>query len=207
MPCRVSPQHFRTLHQWCIKFLSTIFYPFWGRKYRIGNFGCTAAQTGKKFWKETLRTTGAKFRMKILSPGQFFWILLIRSHPVRKYQIGILGHRAAKIGKNPGEKLLAPLVQSSEWKYSLQVNFFEFYPSGTNSSVHSAECRQLYTTGTWSFSARFFTCFGRPRAKNFDSVLSTGVRPVSYFWPGCDLMPHVVLLTVVRLFHNETKKF
>ncbi len=37
--CKVPPQHFGTLHQWCVKFLSAIF-PFWGRKYRIRIFGC-----------------------------------------------------------------------------------------------------------------------------------------------------------------------
>ncbi len=144
----MPPQHFRTLHQWCVKFLSTIsrfftrfgventesefsvvgrlkrvkkpqeklstplvqnsegkyslqvkifeFYPSGpkcrgalcgvqsatpallnftpvvlevslhdflpvNRKYRIRIFGRRAAQTGKRCWKETLRTTGAKF--------------------------------------------------------------------------------------------------------------------------------------------------
>ncbi len=27
--CRVPPWHFGTLHQWCVKFVCNIFYPFW----------------------------------------------------------------------------------------------------------------------------------------------------------------------------------
>ncbi len=71
----VPPWHFGTLHQRCVKFLSTIFYSFWGRKYRIGIIGHRVAKTCKKSWKETFGTIGAKFRRKILSPGQNFWIL------------------------------------------------------------------------------------------------------------------------------------
>ncbi len=41
--------------------------------------------------------------MKILSPGKNFRILPICSRPVRKYRIGIFGHRAAQTGKNPGK--------------------------------------------------------------------------------------------------------
>ncbi len=48
------------------------FFTVWGRNYRIVIFDHRTVQTGKKFWKETLRTTGANFRMKILSPGQNF---------------------------------------------------------------------------------------------------------------------------------------
>ncbi len=69
------PLHSVTLHQWCIKFLSAIFYAFWGRKYRIGIFGHGAPQTDRKSWKETLRTTGAKFRMKILKFSNFTHLL------------------------------------------------------------------------------------------------------------------------------------
>ncbi len=50
-------------------------HPDW--KYRIEIFGRRAAKTCKKSWRETLRTPGAKFRSKILSPGQNFRILHI----------------------------------------------------------------------------------------------------------------------------------
>ncbi len=45
--------------------------------------------------------------------------------------------------KNPGEQLYAPLVQSSEGKYSFQVQIFEFYLTGPkcrDGTLHSAEC-------------------------------------------------------------------
>ncbi len=51
------------------------------------------------------------------------------SHPGRQYGIEIFGNTATKMGKNPGEKLYAPLVQSSKAKYSLQIKIVEFYPS------------------------------------------------------------------------------
>ncbi len=38
---RCRPSLFGTLHQWCVKFLSRIFYPFWppyGQKFRFGTF-------------------------------------------------------------------------------------------------------------------------------------------------------------------------
>ncbi len=73
--CRVPPRHFGTLHQWCVKFLSTIFHPFWGWKYRIGIFDHRAAKRCKKSWREIFGTGGAKFRRKILSPDQNFRIL------------------------------------------------------------------------------------------------------------------------------------
>ncbi len=76
--CRVPPQHFGTLHQWCGKFLSTIFYPFW-----VEN---TESEFSAVGWRKRVKK-----------------------------------HR---------EKLSAPLVQSSEGKYSLRVKIFEFYPSG-----------------------------------------------------------------------------
>ncbi len=82
--CRVPPQHLGTLHQWCVKFLSTIF-PFWGRKYRIGIFGRGAAKMGKKSRRETLRTAGAMFPRKILSPRQNFRILPIWSKVPRRH--------------------------------------------------------------------------------------------------------------------------
>ncbi len=68
-------RHFGTQHKRCVKFLSTIFYPFWGRKYRIGIFGHRAAKTGKKSRRETFGTSNAKFRRKILFPSQHFRIL------------------------------------------------------------------------------------------------------------------------------------
>ncbi len=77
--CWVKPRHFGTLHQWCVKFLSTIFYLFWGRKYRIKMFGHRADKMYKKSWKETFSTIRAKFRRKILSPGQNFKILPFQS--------------------------------------------------------------------------------------------------------------------------------
>ncbi len=56
--------------------------------------------------------------------------------------------------KNFGEKLAAPLVQSSEGKYFLQDKIFEFYPSGPKcqgGTLQSAECHsgtsKLYTSG------------------------------------------------------------
>ncbi len=56
--------------------------------------------------------------------------------------------------KNPEEKLSAPLVQSSEEKFTLQVKIFEFYPSGPkcrDGTLHSAECHlgtsELCTSG------------------------------------------------------------
>ncbi len=52
---------FGTLHQWCRKFLSRIFYTFWllcGWKFRIGTFN---PKMGKKSWREILCTTGAEF--------------------------------------------------------------------------------------------------------------------------------------------------
>ncbi len=75
----VPLQHFGTLHRWCVRFLSTIFYPFRGRKYRIGMFGRREAQTGKKTWRETFGTTGEKFWRKILPPSQNFRTLPIWS--------------------------------------------------------------------------------------------------------------------------------
>ncbi len=47
------------------------------RKYRIGIFGSRAAKRGKKSWRKTSRTTGAKFRSKIPSPSKNFRILPI----------------------------------------------------------------------------------------------------------------------------------
>ncbi len=73
--CRVPPWHFRTLHQWCVKFLTTIFYPFQGRKYRIRIFDHRVAKTCKQSWREIFGTVGTKFRRKILSPSQNFRIL------------------------------------------------------------------------------------------------------------------------------------
>ncbi len=57
--------------------------------------------------------------------------------------------------KKPGEKLSAPLVQSSQGKYALQVKIFEFYPSGRSAGVHSADTESK------------FSAVGRPkRVKN-----------------------------------------
>ncbi len=56
---------FGTLHQWCRKFLSRIFYMFWppyGRKFRFSTFN---PKTGKKSWRETLHTTGAELQSAI----------------------------------------------------------------------------------------------------------------------------------------------
>ncbi len=111
-----------------------------GRKYWIEIFGHRSTKTGKKLWREILRITGARFRSEIPSPVQNFWILPNWWHSGRKYQIEIFGRRAAKTVKksaaktvkNPVDKLYAPLVQSSEVKYSLQIRIFEFYPSGPN---------------------------------------------------------------------------
>ncbi len=67
-------------------------YSHRGRKYRTllvatrskvpnRNFRPQSGQKGKISWRETLRTTGAKFPTKILSPDQNFRILPTWSHP------------------------------------------------------------------------------------------------------------------------------
>ncbi len=43
-----------------------------GWKYRIEIFSCRATKICKKSWRETLCTTGIKFRSEILSPGQIW---------------------------------------------------------------------------------------------------------------------------------------
>ncbi len=62
--CTVPPRHFGTLHQWWLKFLATIFYPFWGLRYQFVIFGCGAPKMGKKSWREifgTLSVSKSKF--------------------------------------------------------------------------------------------------------------------------------------------------
>ncbi len=55
------------------------FFPFLGRRYRIGIFGHRAVKIYNKFWRETFGTIGAEFRRKILSPCKNSRILPIRS--------------------------------------------------------------------------------------------------------------------------------
>ncbi len=105
------------------------FYPSGGTmvKYRIGIYGRRAAKTGKKSWRETWRTTGAKFRSKILSPGENFTHLVA---PQSSTESEFLGVGRPKRLKSPGEKLDALLVKCSKGKYSLQVKIIEFYLFG-----------------------------------------------------------------------------
>ncbi len=58
--------------------------------------------------------------------------------PVESTELEFLDVGWPKQEKNPGEKLDAPLVQSSKAKYSLQVKIFEFYSSG-RTPVESTE--------------------------------------------------------------------
>ncbi len=48
----MPPRHFGTLHQCCLKFLTTTFYPLRGGKYRMEIFGHRTAKTDKKIHKE-----------------------------------------------------------------------------------------------------------------------------------------------------------
>ncbi len=80
----------------------------------------------------------------------------------------------------------------------LWINFSKFWPGKTSN---------LYANGPESFPPGFFTCFGRPTGKNYESVFLTVVRPsgafdqcatktrVRSFWPSCDYFPLSVLLT------------
>ncbi len=132
----------RTLHQWCVKFLSRIFYPFWppyGRKFRLGTFD---PKKGKS-WIETLRTSGKKFRSGTLhsaeclpgtsdqigkiqkfSPGESIFLRnfapVVRKVSLQDF-LPVLATLRSKIptryfrpqkGKNRGKKLHAPWVQS-----------------------------------------------------------------------------------------------
>ncbi len=80
----------------------------------------------------------------------------------------------------------------------LWVKFSKFWPGETSN---------LYTNSLESFPPRFFTYFGRPTTKNYESVFLTIVRPagafdqratktrVRSFWPSCNYFPISVLLT------------
>ncbi len=52
------------------------------------------------------------------------------------------------------------------------VKFSKFWPGETS---------DLYTNGPESFPAGCFTHFGHPKAKNYESVFSTVVRPSGVF--------------------------
>ncbi len=91
------------------------------RKYRIEIFGRSVTKMGQKSWRDTLSTTGAMFRGKLLAPGQNFWILRIWSHHSRKYQILIFGYWATKTG----QKSWRDTLRTTGAKYSLQVKHFQ----------------------------------------------------------------------------------
>ncbi len=76
------------------------------------------------------------------------------------------------------------------------------------SKFRLVETSDLYANGLESFPPGFFTYFGRPRAKNYESVFVIVVRPngafdrratktrVRSFCPSCDYFPMLVLLTI-----------
>ncbi len=108
---------FGTLHQWCQKFLSGIFYTFWppyGRKFQ---FGTCDPKTGKKSWRETLRTIGAEFRRaggvalcRVQSATPAFWT------------------RRVKFENFDLEKVFSFGTLHQWWRKFLSRNFYSFWP-------------------------------------------------------------------------------
>ncbi len=70
-----------------------------GQKDRFVIFDREAPKTSKKFWGETLRTTGVKFRSEVLSPGQNSRIWPMWSHHCLNIRIEIFCSGAAKTEK------------------------------------------------------------------------------------------------------------
>ncbi len=146
---------------------------FWShpsQKYQIEIFGHRAANTDKKSWRETFTHHWCKFRSKILSPGLHFQIWLILSHPGRKYQIGIFGHRAAKTGWRiqdickqssvPGI-VFADLVQKTLLAPNLQMQSLKWKAvciRRTSSNPFWPPYGQKFQFGTfdWGVTSRYF---------------------------------------------------
>ncbi len=114
--CRVPPPHFWTLHQWWLKFLATILYPFLGQMYQIVIFGSKVAKMGRKFWRETQNTLSRWKIWKFDQSSRTLKCPIPESGrtPVKKTDSWFLVRERSKWVKNPGGKLSGPLTYRSE---------------------------------------------------------------------------------------------
>ncbi len=81
---------------------------------------------GEKLYAPLVQSSEAKYSLSV----EIFKFYQSGRTPFESTESEFSALGQPKRVKNSGEKLYAPLVQSSEGKYSLQVKIFEFYPFG-----------------------------------------------------------------------------
>ncbi len=150
-----------------------------GQKYQIEIFSLKVAKMGKKFWRETIRT-GVKFWSEILSVGQYFRIWPIWSHPGRMYRIGIFSHIAAKMGWRRCDICKPPFLRGTAFANLAKITFFIlkcYLFQNKKHYLRQIRKRSPCNKRWFAYITSPPTCFGRPMAKNSNSVFSTRVRP------------------------------
>ncbi len=187
---------FGTLHhQWCVKFLPSIFYPFWaphGRKLWIGLFDRRATKTWVlSFWRATM--------------GQIFRILIWRDFgPLHQWSRKFPSRIFYPFWAPHDRKLRICLFDRRATKWC-------FWPAATKTRVWSFwvttmgqnfKMLTLRDSGQWSlqFSFSIFYPFWAPHGEKLRISLFDHWAIKWCFWPPCDQNLGSILLTVVRLF-------